>query len=203
LVESLGRLKSTTIRTNLLDDDGEGGEHESFSWLDSVRVKWRRDRDGEKVMQAVRVELSERLFNTLCKSNRILTYHSRYFTLSPIEKRLYEIARAFCGNQPHGFKMNLEKLRLRVGVQSDLRYFRSDLARIAADMFALPDYGIQIVDPRARRSLDRNRPRPAGRTPLKAHLVFFFRTDRLSRLPLAADAPLIDEDVAVPGGAAS
>jgi plasmid replication initiation protein len=194
LVEGLGRLKSTTIRTNLLDEDGEGGEQETFSWLDSVRIKWRKDRNGEKMMQAVRVELSDRLFNTLQKSNKILTYDPRYFGLKPIEKRLYEIARAYCGNQQRGFKMNIEKLRLRVGIQSDLRYFKAELAKISGNMHALPDYGVMLVDPRLKRSLDKNQPRQPGRTPLKSFLVFFFRTDRMSRMPLVADAPLIDDD---------
>ena len=60
----------------------------------------------------------------------MLTYDSRYFQLRPLEKRLYEIARAHVGNQP-GFKMGIEKLRLRVGTSHDLRHFKSELVKIS------------------------------------------------------------------------
>ena len=34
----------TTIKTNLLDDDGEGGETSGFSWIDDYRIQWRKKR---------------------------------------------------------------------------------------------------------------------------------------------------------------
>jgi hypothetical protein len=40
-----------------------------------------------------------------------------------------------------------------------------------------------LNDPRVARSLDAKVPPPAGRTPLKSYMVFFFRTDRLSLMP--------------------
>jgi plasmid replication initiation protein len=197
LEESLVRLKSTTIRTNLLDNDGRGGRMEAFSWLDSVSFKWRQNRGGEKIMQAIRVEMGERLFNAILKNKRMLTYDAAYFQLSPLEKRLYEIARAHCGQQ-RGFKMNIEKLRLRIGTQNDLRRFKAELVKISKRKNQLPGYGLMLNDPRVARSLDAKVPPPAGRTPLKSYMVFFFRTDRLSLMPSVHDVPVIDEDDGLP-----
>src|SRR3954466_14386341 len=127
---ALKRLKGTMITTNLLDDDEEGGETGGFSWIDDYRLKWRKNRNGEKSMQSVRVILGRRLYKLILKKGRMLTYDARYFQLKPLEKRLYEIARAHCGDQP-GFKMGIEKLRLRVGTNRDLRRFKSELVTIS------------------------------------------------------------------------
>jgi plasmid replication initiation protein len=192
LEAALDRLKSTTIKTNLLDDDGEGGETSGFSWIDDYKIKWRKNRNGEKTMQGVKVILGGRLYNAIVKKRMVLTYDSRYFQLKPLEKRLYEIARAHCGNQP-GFKMGIEKLRLRAGVTNELRFFKSDLMKISKRKVQLPGYGLSLIDPRIARSLDASKPRPTGRTPLKSYLVHFYRTDRLSRLPPIDQVPMLEE----------
>jgi plasmid replication initiation protein len=196
LDEGLTRLKGTTIKTNLLDDDGEGGRTQAFSWIDEFDIKWRKKKNGDKVMQAVKVELGSRLYNAILKNNRILTYDARYFQLPPTEKRLYEIARAHCGEQP-GFKMNIEKLRLRVGCTSELRFFKSDLVKLSKRRNQLPGYAISLIDPRVKRSLDAKAPAPTGRTPLKSYLVYFYRTDRLATLPPIENVPLVENDIGI------
>jgi plasmid replication initiation protein len=142
---ALKRLKGTMVTTNLLDDDDEGGETGGFSWIDDYRIKWRKNKNGEKSMQAVSVILGRRLYKAILKRQQILTYDSRYFQLKPLEKRLYEIARAHVGKQP-GFKMGLEKLRLRVGTQNDLRRFKAELVSQQA----------QVPAPRLRPEPDRS-----------------------------------------------
>jgi plasmid replication initiation protein len=181
LEEGLKRLKGTMITTNLLDDDGKGGETEAFGWIDDYKIKWREKKSGEKSMQAVKVIIGRRLYNTILKKNRVLTYDSRYFQLPPLEKRLYEIARAHVGEQP-GFKMNIEKLRLRVGIQNDLRHFKAKLQVISKRKCPLPGYALSLIDPRIQRSIDAKKPKPTGRTPLKSYLVYFYPTDRLNQL---------------------
>jgi hypothetical protein len=57
----------------------------------------------------------------------------------------------------------------------------------------LPGYALTLIDPRIKRSLDRKAPAPSGRTPLKSYEVFFFRTDRLNRLPMPDQVPTIEE----------
>ena len=192
LEAALDRLKSTTIKTNLLDDGGESGETSGFSWIDDYRIQWRRKRNGEKSMQSVRVILGRRLYNVILKKNHVLTYDSRYFQLPPLEKRLYEIARAHVGDQP-GFKMGIEKLRLRVGCATELRFFKSKLQVISQRKYPLPGYGLSLIDPRIQRSLDVKKPKPTGRTPLKSYLVYFYPIDRLNQLLPIDKVPTLEE----------
>ena len=115
------------VTTNLLDDDGGGGETRGFSWIDDYRIKWRKNRNGEKSMQAVRVILGRRLLQRHPEEQASADLRQPVLSArSPLEKRLYEIARAHVGNKP-GFKMGLEKLRLRVGCATELRCFKSKL----------------------------------------------------------------------------
>ena len=160
---------------------GRAARPRASGWIDDYRIKWRKKRNGEKSMQAVRVIMGRRLYNAILKKNRMLTYDSRYFQLQPLEKRLYEIARAHVGEQP-GFKMGIEKLRLRVGIQNDLRRFKSELQVISKRKYPLPGYALSLIDPRIQRSLDAKKPKPTGRTPLKSYLVHFYPTDRLNQL---------------------
>jgi plasmid replication initiation protein len=186
LEEALKRLQSTQIATNL--ETGGEGESSAFSWVESYRINYRRDRDNNKVMKSVSVQLCSWLYRAVVKDRKILTYHPDYFKLGPTEKRLYEIARAHCGKQ-NGFKMNIEKLRLRVGVESDIRVFKSRLVALSkAKKSPIPDYAFSVVDPR-RYGLDRNAPPPPGRTPAKAYMVFFYRTDSLAKAPIFGQVP--------------
>jgi len=169
---ALKRLKGSVVTTNLLDDDGEGGETGGFSWIDDYLIKWRKNRKGEKSMQSVTVILGRRLYRAILKNNRMLTYDAAYFKLKPLEKRLYEIARAHVGEQ--------------LG-------FKSELVIISKRKYPLPGYGLSLIDPRIQRSLDANKPKPTGRTPLKAYMVYFYPTDRLNRLKPIDQVPTIEE----------
>jgi plasmid replication initiation protein len=190
--ESLTRLKSTMIKTNLLDDDGKSGETRAFSWIDDFKIKWREKRNGEKVMQAVVVRMGLRLYNAILNNKCMLTYDSRYFQLKPLEKRLYEIARAHCGNQP-GFKMGIEKLHKRVGCITELRFFKSKLVTISKRKAQLPGYAISVIDPRIQRSLDAKKPKPSGQTPVKSYLVYFYPMDKLNQLLPIEKVPTLEE----------
>ncbi|TWB82876.1 plasmid replication initiation protein [Nitrospirillum amazonense] len=185
LEDALKRLQSTQVLTNL--ETGGEGETGAFSWVLDYRINYRRDKDGGKTMKSLTVQLCDWLYRAVVKDRKILTYHPDYFKLSPTEKRLYEIARAHCGNQG-AFKMNIEKLRLRVGAESDLKVFKARLVALAKKRQALPEYGLTVVDPR-RWGRDRNAPPPPGRTPLKSHMVYFFRTDSLSAMAPFDQAP--------------
>ena len=89
--------------------------------------------------------------------------------------------------------MNIEKLRRRVGSESDLKVFKQRLIAISKRRVPLPEYGLAVVNPRLARSLDARQPPPTGRTPLKSWMVFFYRTDKLANIPPAASTPLIDD----------
>jgi plasmid replication initiation protein len=186
--ESLKRLQGTQITTNI--ETGGEGEDAAFSWVSDYKIQYRRGKDGQKVMKAISLELCDWLYRAVLKDQRMLTHPPAYFKLSPIERRLYEIARS--GPQG-GFRMNIEKLRRRVGSESDLKVFKQRLIAISKRKVPLPEYGLAVVNPRLARSLDARQPPPTGRTPLKSWMVFFYRTDKLANIPPAASTPLIDD----------
>jgi plasmid replication initiation protein len=190
--QGLLRLQSTTVRTNI-ETGGEGAD-EAFSWILRYKIHYRRGRTGEKVMRAIEVELCPWVYRAILKDRWMLTYNHKYFELPPLEKRLYEIARAHVGKQA-GFKMNLEKLRLRVGTTNDLRRFKAELLKISKRKQPLPDYGLSVIDPRLARMLDAKAAAPLKRAPLKSLLVYFFSTDRLSVIPAPSVAPMVDNDL--------
>lgn len=199
LEEALVRLKGTLIRTNIESGDGVGGTDEGFSWIDRYRFRYTKSDTGEKVGDTVVIMLSDWVYG-LVTGGSVLTYNPSYFELKPLERRLYEIARAHCGNQS-GFRMNIEKLRLRAGSDAPLKEFKRMLTNMTtARKFALIDYGFIIRDPR----LTRQRPgedTAKRRTPLKAYEVFFYPKDGVMAAmtqDLNAGAPLVEDGDAFP-----
>ncbi|MBI1321193.1 MAG: RepB family plasmid replication initiator protein [Candidatus Hydrogenedens sp.] len=152
---ALDRLQGTQVRTNI--ETGGEGRDEWFSWIKAARLDYRKTVGGKRTLKGVTVELCDWLHRAILKDNRVLTYDRKYFDLTPLERRLYEIARAHCGHQ-RGFRINLEKLRQRVGTESDLRRFKYDLRKVA-DSGRIPEYGILLkgdpASPEVKAALER------------------------------------------------
>jgi plasmid replication initiation protein len=195
LEEALVRLKGTLIRTNISAGDGTSGSDEGFSWIDRYRFRYTKSETGEKIGDTVVVLLSDWLYGLVTGGNHVLTYDTGYFSLKPLERRLYEVARAHCGRQD-GFRMNIEKLRLRCGSDAPLKEFKRMLTNIqAARKFGLIEYGFVIRDPRAAR-LSPSDPQMKRRTPLKAYEVFFYPREGIMAAMMQDQkdgAPLIDD----------
>jgi plasmid replication initiation protein len=140
---ALQRLRGTSISTNILT----GGKEifRDFGLIESSEIV-RETRDGR--MQEVEVVLSDWVFNAI-EANEVLTLHRDYFRLRrPLERRLYEIARKHCGNQPC-WKIGLELLQKKCGSYSTkrkFRYFISEIAEQDREYHHLPDYSIDIQD---------------------------------------------------------
>lgn len=127
LREALERLQGTQIATNIVS----GGKEvfDVFSLVDRARIV-RETRDGR--MQEVEIHLSDWVFQAV-EAQEVLTLDRRYFQLAkPLERRLYELARKHVGQQS-GFKIGLEKLRLKCGSQSTLKEFRRLVQAIIED----------------------------------------------------------------------
>ena len=58
----------------------------------------------------------------------MLAYAPSYFTLGPVERRLYEVARSTCTNG--AVEVDIDELRLQLGYQSSLKHFRFELKQI-------------------------------------------------------------------------
>jgi plasmid replication initiation protein len=134
LHNSFGRLRGTTIKTNIRT----GGQtiREGFGLIERWKIVEKSPNNARMI--AVEVTLSEWLFNAV-QSHEVLTIHRDYFRLrKPLERRLYEIARKHCGQQTM-WAIGLELLKEKCGARSHIRAFRSQIINIATSD-TLPEY---------------------------------------------------------------
>jgi plasmid replication initiation protein len=151
MLEALDRLQSTTIRTNI--QMGGEGEDGFFSWLDNAKLFYSKDeKTGRRRLKGVTVRLCDWLYRGIQRNGRMLTYASGYFDLSPMERRLYEIARSHCGKQS-GFVIRLSRLAEKVGTEGELKKFRQEMDRVSREQ-PLPEYLVSVkADPQRSRAL--------------------------------------------------
>ena len=156
LSDALERLQGTQIKTNI--EAGGEGQAGFFSWLSEAQLTYTKTRTGDKRLKAVKVRLCDWLYRAIQRDRRVLDYAPSYFTLGPVERRLYEVARSTCVNG--AVEIGIEELRLQLGYQSPLKSFRFEMKRIADDN-AIPDFSFELVDDRVEAPLGRAR-RKAG-----------------------------------------
>jgi hypothetical protein len=141
LKASLERLRGTTISTNVTTAGIE--QFDIFGLIEKATVK-RATRDGR--MQDVEITLSDWLVNAV-NGDEVLTLNRRYFQLrKPLERRLYDLARKHCGQQP-AWQIGLEKLRVKTGSNSTPKEFKRLLGKIIEDDLGhehMPDYSFRL-----------------------------------------------------------
>lgn len=132
--DSLDRLRSTTITTNIETDKKR--EARGFGLIDSWRVV--EEKDGRMVR--VSVTLPDWLYRSVTSKN-VLTISPDYFRIrKPLDRRIYEIARKHCGaNKTWDF--TLKVLHERTGSTASLREFRRSVKSLAYSD-ELPDYSV-------------------------------------------------------------
>lgn len=135
---SLSRLANTRMTITTTDKaknelrKTECGYIDTFStvkYLDSGRMK------------VVEVVMSDFICEVIRKK-RFLTISKEYFGLSPFEKRIYEIARKYCGNATGPVGFDEKKLLEKTGSNGSIRDFRRMLKKII-DRDSLPDYFVR------------------------------------------------------------
>jgi plasmid replication initiation protein len=135
LKDAFERLAGTRITTNIVTGDQEVTS--GFGLIEAWEVV-RKTRGGRMV--SVKVTLSEWLYNAVLKKS-VLTLSRDYFSLrKPLERRIYELARKHCGNQP-GWRVSVETLCKKSGSNSPRRVFRA-MVREIIKRDGLPDYNI-------------------------------------------------------------
>lgn len=143
--EALERLMGTLISTNIstIGSDAaiEAGEEEETGFFRLIEnAKIRRKNGAEGRILWVEIEIAEWIFNSI-RRNQVLTLHPDYFRLrKPIERRVYEIARKFCGHS-ESWKISLDKLLSRTGARTELKRFRHTIREMARTNH-LPDYHV-------------------------------------------------------------
>ncbi len=141
LSDALERLQGTQIKTNI--EAGGEGERGYFSWLSEARLSYTKLKNGEQRLKAVRVRLCDWLYRAILLDRAVLDYSPSYFQIGPVERRLYEVARATCAPGP--VDIGIDDLRLQIGYQNTLRHFRHVLKGIA-EQDAIPDFHIRLID---------------------------------------------------------
>jgi len=137
--EGLERLKGTVIQTNIKTNGVETTEE--FGLIDRWKIV---KEDGKGKAIAIELKLSDWFYNSII-GDSVLSIDRDYFRLrKPTERRLYELARKHCGNQV-AWKINLEKLKAKMGITSQLKTLRFNLRKIA-ETNHLPEYNIFIED---------------------------------------------------------
>jgi plasmid replication initiation protein len=138
LIEALDRLEGTRIRTNIVTGDEE--QVEGFGLIDASAIRRKHGLDGR--LLHCEIKLSDWVFNAI-RHNEVLTLHRDYFRLrKPLERRVYELARKHCGQQP-SWKVSLEILLRKSGSQSPEKIFRQMIKTLAASDH-LPDYRVEF-----------------------------------------------------------
>lgn len=154
LSDALERLQGTQIKTNI--EAGGEGQAGFFSWLSDAQLQYTKTKSGDKRLKAVKVRLCDWLYRAILRDRRVLAYAPSYFSLGPVERRLYEVARSTCVNG--AVEVDIEELRLQLGYQSSLKHFRFELKRIV-DEHAIPDFTFELVDaPRPSTGSSRRKP---------------------------------------------
>ncbi|MCC2981680.1 replication initiator protein A [Sphingomonas sp. IC4-52] len=145
LSEALERLQGTQIKTNI--EAGGEGEEGFFSWLSEARLHYSKTRTGEKRLKAVKVRLCDWLYRAILRDRQVLDYAAAYFQLGPIERRIYEVARATGPDTLDGerLEIDLATFRLQIGYQNPLANFRAALKQIAGTD-TIPDYDLALVE---------------------------------------------------------
>lgn len=138
LQEAIERIRGTVISTNIRTGDEE--QTDTFGLIDSSSIRRKHGLDGR--LLSCEITLSDWVFNAI-KHNEVLTLHRDYFRLrKPIERRIYEMARKHCGQQPE-WKASIEILLKKSGSKSTDKEFRRAVRQLAASDH-LPDYFVSF-----------------------------------------------------------
>jgi len=139
LQEAFERIRGTTISTNIRTGDEE--QTDTFGLIDSSSIRRKHGLDGRLI--SCEITLSDWVFNAI-RHNEVLTLHRDYFRLrKPIERRIYELARKHCGQQP-GWRVSLGVLLKKSGSKSSDKEFRRSVRELAASDH-LPDYRVSFA----------------------------------------------------------
>jgi len=157
LEAAFDRLRGTSFKTNIKS----GGKVQTrvFGMIDEGGFV--RDENSFRV-DYCEVVLSEWLMRAV-ETNQVVTISEKYFRLRrPLERRLYEIARKFCGTQKK-WQIGLAKLQERTGSNAPIKRFRHNLRQIIEEdhtpyyTFEIGDDDLVIVRPRSKAETYRDK----------------------------------------------
>lgn len=140
LEDAFIRLGGTQFKTDITT----GGKREVrfFSLIDSGSGFVFKDDDRMR-LDYCEVMLSDWVIRAI-EANEVVTISNDYFRLRrPLERRIYEIARKFCGNQQR-WQISLSKLQEKTGSNAPLKKFRLNVRQIIRDNHT-PFYKVELT----------------------------------------------------------
>ncbi|AOR81025.1 replication initiator protein A [Novosphingobium resinovorum] len=138
LSNTLDRLQSTTVKTNIRSGDAV---ETTFSWIDSHSQI--RDRKGS--IRGMRITLAKWFYDGVLMEGGVLAIDPAYFSLTGGRERwLYRVARKHAGGAgPDGFAITMPTLFEKSGAEGDYRRFKFEITKIAKED-ALPGFSLKI-----------------------------------------------------------
>jgi plasmid replication initiation protein len=142
--KALLRLQGTQIEMQKKKLPGQRGKGKLsiFSIIDTGSFEFDLEETEASTIEYVDIKINTMFMESINELN-VLTYNREYFRLSRgTERRLYEIARKYCGRQKE-WSIGMAKLFDKVGSAS-LRKFRFELRQIQGN--GILDYNFAISD---------------------------------------------------------
>jgi plasmid replication initiation protein len=164
LRDGLGRLQSTTIKTNIRPQGRK--KERQFSWIES----W-TDLVDEKTGQShgMSLTVSEWFYEGILMDGGLLAIDQAYFTITGGRERwLYRVARKHAGGTgPEGFAISLPTLFEKSGAEGTYRRFKFEILAIVRQN-DLPGYDLSLEIGKAEPTLRMAR-RAKGKGEHSAH----------------------------------
>jgi hypothetical protein len=140
LLAALARLAE--MRVERIDAGAAPDERERFAWISDVEVHTRNSASGAgSEMQSISLRLTAPLLNALIEQPEPPIYHNRYFDLSPLERRLYDLA--LLGSDAAPTRWTLQELHSACGARVSLRGFGWRIRQIV-ELQPLPDIHVAL-----------------------------------------------------------
>ena len=141
LEAALVRLQGTVIKTTI--ETGDETTTRGFSLISQFEYNRKGSMHAER-LRYLEITLSDWLFRAV-EAAEVLTLNPVYFQLrSPLDRRLYELARKHCGLQDK-WRIRIDKLQKKCGSKQERKHFVKHLREtIEADH--IPDYRLEIED---------------------------------------------------------
>lgn len=138
VIDMCRRLKGTTIETNIKTNEEE--RVKGFGLIEDYEIT-QYTKNGKGALE-LELTISDWLYRAALETD-ILTLHPNYFKLGKsLERRLYEIARKHCGNQPWWI-IALPSLQEKVGSTQEARFFKQEVKGVSSSNL-LPEYKLFV-----------------------------------------------------------
>jgi plasmid replication initiation protein len=140
MLDTLRRLQGCNVETSI---ETNGKRYiKGFSLLDYYEIAV-TTKTGK--VASLEVKLCDWLYGAIWNaSQEMLSINREYFKLEGgIERRLYELARKHCGNQPF-WKVDIETLWTKSGSTAELKKFRHMVFKGQVDLGTIPDYRVEL-----------------------------------------------------------